>query len=363
MMDSPQPQEAELSDEALHGSAGLNMATDGISGQFDDDMEKHKEMPDDDKRLGTENITIDNANTAEDSEDEFDDFNAAARTEADSDEGSDFGSFDNVSVERLDYSTTDTTNVLSGGPLDNNTDASNEFLKSSELFMEKISKILDEQFTATTENSSEDSRVDFHHLLDKGGQSIEEFSRIPKLSPHNWVKSNIRRNLFIQLGIPINLDEFKHETAQTAIHPSTRRPSSKEEDIEWSGFEIPELEKLEITGDERNELESQTAEMLSSVEKDNLEHSSEQFLKTADINILQERLEQFRHNHELLIKLSSVWRHKLMNLKEDYETFESVVQNITGYSQKLKREEILNSLKKMKSKDRKRHFEMSNRSK
>lgn len=362
-MGNPQPQEMELSDEVLQDSAGLNMTTDGILDQFDDDMEKHREVPNDDKNLGTENITIDNANTTEDSEDEFDDFNAAARTEADSDEGSDFGSFDNVSIERLDYNTTDTTNVLSGGASENNTDASNEFLKSNELFMEKISKILDELFTATTENRLEDSRVVFDHLFDKGGQSIEEFSRIPKLSPRNWVKLNIRRNLFIQLGIPINLDELKHETAQTAAQPSTRRPSIKEEDIDWSGFEIPELEKLEITSDERNKLESQTAEMLSSIEKDNLEHSSEQFLRTADINILQERLEQFRRNHELLIKLSSMWRHRLNNLKEDYETFETVVQSITGYSQKLKREEILNSLKKMKLKDRKKHFEMSSRPK
>lgn len=362
-MDRSQLQEMELSEEMPQDSGGLNLTTDGILDQFDDKMKKHKEAPNDDKNLGAESLTIVDAKLTEDDEDEFDDFDAAARTEVDSNEGSDFGSFDNASIERLDYNTTDTANVLSDGAIKNNTDENSEFLKSNELFMEKISKILDELFTTTTENRLEESRVDFNHLFDKGSQSIEEFSRVPKLSSPNWVKLNIRRNLFVQLGIPINLDELKHETAQSATHPSTRRPSIKEEDIDWSGFEIPELDKLEITGDEKNKLELQTAEMLSSVEKDNLEHSSEQFLKTADINILQERLEQFRRNHELLIILSSVWRHKLKDLKEDYETFESVVQSITGYSQKLKREEILNSLKKMKLKDRKKHFEMSNRRK
>ena len=162
----------------------------------------------------------------------------------------------------------------------------------------------------------------------------------------------------IKLGVPINLDEIKKENLlQTPKVP--RRKSINEEDIKWDGFDLPAFEDLSISVDKKTDLLNKTTEILSVIETDNSNNSSHQFLESSNTVSLQEKLKQYNDNYAQLIELSSVWNKQLDDQKQNYEVYESVIQNLIGYSQKLKREEILAHLKniKLKSKTKKSFWE------
>lgn len=80
-----------------------------------------------------------------------------------------------------------------------------------------------------------------------------------------------------------------------------------------------------------------------------MENTSRQFLHDVKLDdVLDAKLTQLSNNHQELLKLSSIWQHQLHELRKDYEIYEQVVQSCIGYSQKLRREEILENLKKMR---------------
>lgn len=283
-----------------------------------------------------------------DEDEEFDDFNGAEDNfnGVENDSDSEFGTFENDTQVGPDVSM-------------------GQFMNSNNL-EEKVSGLVDQLFPMKDTKERQDNGN--NQLLNERSQEIfNQLSRLPHLKPRNWVKLKIRFNLLIKLGIPINLDEIADEkhpassmdatNTSSNNHPRlghNRRRSINEGDINWTGFEIPEFQSLSLNDDDMNHLLHSTNDILSTIENDNLNNSSQSYLELCDQDKLIEKLTQFQMNYLKLVELASVWSHHFHQCKENFEIFESVVQNLIAYSQKLERDEILINLNKAKAKSKKK---------
>ncbi|KAI5909781.1 hypothetical protein K4G61_g3469 [Candida parapsilosis] len=332
-----------------------------------------------------------NEDNDDDGFDDFDEF-AAAEPNTHKEEGhefDDFGDFDEF--ETVNEETTIQRSQPNTDPAFPDSCFSNKIE-----FESRLSKLLSKLFItnegsatarATSTSSFEsptDTTVDkpTESLLNDRSRTIyKQISTMPYLHPPNWIRSDIRHNLLIKLGIPINLDELNannpgittttsmHQGTNTSlntIHSSTdtnpqnhlsvpsqpqrsRKKSISEQDINWSDFTIPEFDSLKLTNDQLHQILSSTNGTISKIEYDLMENTSRQFLHDVKSDdVLDAKLTQLSNNHQELLKLSSIWQHQLHELRKDYEIYEQVVQSCIGYSQKLRREEILENLKKMR---------------
>lgn len=283
----------------------------------------------------------------------FKDDNEAESGVAAEDDDSDFGSFDDASFTELEEpeevkSMENVEDKMPGGYIRFN----EEVLNDSTLFEKSLHETMNSIFTNINQNQDHNNDNYKNSLLkERSSEIYNELSQIPHLQPPNWIKLNVRHNLLIKLGVPINLDEIKEENLlQTP--KVLRRKSINEEDIKWEGFDLPAFEELKISSDKKTDLLNKTTEILSAIENDNLNNSSHQFLESSTSDSLQEKLKQYNDNYNQLIELSSVWNKQLDDQKQNNEVYESVIQNLIGYSQKLKRDEILAHLKKIKLKSK-----------
>jgi hypothetical protein len=291
---------------------------------------------------------FDDFNQANDdnNDDEFDDFNQA---NDDVDDDEDFGDFDNFTPQKPSPQLNEEDIVRF-----------DELVISNEkLFGQNLSKALGTVFSQIPLKDTWDSTV---LLSERSQQVYTEISRIPKLRPPNWVKLKIRHNLLLILGIPINLDDLNDERGRLDHHieldskkdENHKKLDLQPEDMDWEGFDIPKVEDLKMSEQQKSQLLLVTNEILSRIETDNMNNSSKSFLENNDERV-DEKLEEFQDNYKDLTQLASLWNDKLRELQKDFEMYESVVQSTIGYSQKLKREEIFDDLKKLsKSKQKKK---------
>lgn len=266
----------------------------------------------------------------------------------------DFGSFDEASVvdiEDLDEEVT--TLETSNSPQIQFTD---ETFADSEKFHQFFDQVIGSIFSDVADDVVPKEPITQKELLtERSNQIFQELSSTPHLQPPNWTQLKIRHNLLINLGIPINLDEFQLAPERTSVSVEssshTRKKSINESDINWEGLVIPKLKDIQIDKEEKEDLLKNTLEILSAIETENLNHSSRQFLELSKENgdILDTKLALLLDNYEKLMKLGSLWQDQLDDVKKNFEIYESVVQNLIGYSQRLKRDEIFENLKKVKS--------------
>lgn len=335
----------------------------------DDNKEQQHE-----KELDLENQIKEHVNTndqteqqqqeEDDEEDDFDDFNeaefqAAEHNKEEEEDDDDFGDFDDVEYtqqseqyQQPEHHEPSLPSSIFSNPLE---------------FSNKLDLKLNEIFPTTTTTSKETTtdNINTTILNERSDIIYKQISNMPYLQPTNWIKSNIRHNLLIKLGIPINLDELNTTTTTSITNTNTnstgivpisnienttrRRSSISVNDIKWNLFNIPKFEELNIDNDLKLSMIQNTNEILTKIELENLQHNSEQFLRdSSNSEIIDDKLNQLMNNYQELIKLSSIWINQIDELKNDFETYENVVQSFIGYSQKLRRDEIFENLKKLK---------------
>ena len=325
-----------------------NKNSDSNSDKNSDDIKELK----DNKAKDTPKDELDNNSVKDislEEDEEFNDFN-------EEDEFSDFGSFDDTSFNEPEQQEPQISKNLIR--------FDDELFENRKEFTVQLDKLMDSIFSESPKSRTDEGSPD--SLLK--GRSLEifsELSTLPHLKPPNWIKLNIRHNLLIKLGIPINLDEIAQEapslkktsvSSHLEVLPgkTTRKKSISSSDINWDGFEVPDIEKLNLSNDSRAQLLDTTPEILSRIETDILNNSSKQFLQdSSSEDALSKKLEQYQSDYQQLLTLSSVWNTHLAELTNNFEIYESVVQNFIGYSQKLRRDEILDNLKKVKKSNKK----------
>lgn len=252
------------------------------------------------------------------------------------DEDDDFGSFDEASIEE----------VLEPEP-ETELDAafSSAVLHDFTQFKKNLDDLLDQIIPSADQEAKP---LSSELLTEKASEKLKMFSALPRLNPPNWTRLKMRHGLLVSLGIPINLDELESSHNVPASKPTSKRRSITELDIQWGDFVVPEIETLSLSADRQQELMSQTLNILLRIEDDNLTNTTEQFLQLSAEAVVDEKLLQMQNNYSQLVELSSVWQAQLKELRNSQEMFESVVQDMVGYRQKLQRNEILESISKSK---------------
>lgn len=271
--------------------------------------------------------------------------------EDDEDDEDDFGSFDEASFEDYQAPEPEETHYQEPktalSPLD---------FQDPEQFLSKVDELLATIFLVFPDATSTPTTL----LNAEASEKLDMLSRTPRLNPPNWIKLRIRHNLLIMLGVPINLDELDSANSVSISNTEkvshNRRKSINEQDIHWENFSIPEVESFNLTPEQKQELLNKTGETLSRIEEDNLNNTSQLFLESSLESALDTKLAQMKTNYDQLIKLSAVWQDQMKELRNSQEVYESVVQNMVGYSQKLQRNEIIEQLHKTKGKKGKRTF-------
>lgn len=224
---------------------------------------------------------------------------------------------------------------------------SEDVLSNPALFDTRLNTLLDSLFPPKQVSTESKEATTPSLLSERSLEVFGQLSRLPYLLPPNWTKLKIRYNLMLRLGIPINLDELSSESHLQVEKARTRRLSGALDGgvhIDWEGFELPLVDGL--TTEEIDLIKSTTAEVLSNIELGMLNHSSEKFLLDSDMAVVDDKLAQFKQFYDQLLKLGSVWKGEIATCQSEFETYETVIQSVIGYTQKLKRDEILHKLHK-----------------
>lgn len=182
-------------------------------------------------------------------------------------------------------------------------------------------------------------------LSDRSSELYSRLSDIPHLRPPNWTRLVVRHRLLVNLGIPVNLDEISTAPASQEL-AGERRKSVNAAEIDWNGLDIPDYNALHLDAGTRSHHIENTLALIDRIEAENMENSSLQYLETALVENLKAKLHQYQNNASQLRTSASVWRNELSVLQNDFEIYESVVQNLIGHSQRLRRDELLQRNKK-----------------
>lgn len=264
-------------------------------------------------------------------------------------EDDEFGSFDEASFDEFQAEEPQETQA------NQNFTFSSAVFQSESLINQRVEETLDKIFTITEQQSHQENG---ELLSDDAKEQFSSLSKIPHLLPPNWLRLNIRHKLLVNLGIPIDLDELEKGGVAQMSHPTThqRKKSISEHDIDWTGFNVPSIETLSLDGEKKKHLLTQTNSILDDIEEFNLQNTSKLFLESSADEALEEKLSKMRENYKHLLELSAVWQDQIRELKNSQEMYELVVQNMVGYSQRLRRQEILDNLSRKKLKKGKRSF-------
>lgn len=261
----------------------------------------------------------------------------------------DFGSFDEASFE--EFQAPEPQAERESHAEDRIVFDSDVFDNKESLLL-KVDELLDTLFPDFSLEKTPVTRTPDTLLKGEASRRLEVLSETPRLNPPNWIKLRIRHNLLIKLGVPINLDELEAPKSMGNAITHSRDRSVHELEIDWARFDIPEFESLDISAERKLELLEETTAILSRIEEDNLNNTSQLFLEKSLESTLDSKLAQLKENYRQLLELSSVWNHNLKELQYSQEIYESVVQDMVGYSQKLQRNELIEHLQKTGKKGR-----------
>ena len=253
------------------------------------------------------------------------------QTESASDSESDFGSFGSFDQDENDQdSFAPTTPTIDySDPKERHT---------------LIKRSLDVMFELPVPPSSPKNLAE-ELLSDRSSELYSRLSDIPHLRPPNWTRLVVRHRLLINLGIPVNLDEISTAPASQEL-AGERRKSVNAAEIDWNGLDIPDYNELHLDAGTRSQHIETTLALIDRVEAENMENSSLQYLESALVETLRAKLQQYQTNASQLRTSASVWQNELSVLQNDFEIYESVVQNLIGHSQRLRRDELLQRNKK-----------------
>ncbi|KGU29547.1 hypothetical protein MG7_01612 [Candida albicans P34048] len=287
----------------------------------------------------------------DDDDDDFDDFNEASFQQAptigstnqenghdgNDDDDDEFGDFDDFQVsqpsptqqqQQKQQSQTQSQSISI-----DKVNFPTTIFNSPKEFSQRLTTTLDEIFPTSTpileDNNNKNQITTSIQLLNERSQEIyKQLSTLPYLQPTNWIKSNIRHNLLIKLGIPINLDEL-NDTNTISANPNNknivtsetqndlkipgynfgsgggggsgggfvsvsvsgrqRKSSISINDINWNELnlisEIPKFESLNIDDNLKNSLINSTLDKLNQFELDNLYHNSTTTTTTTTISV------------------------------------------------------------------------------
>ncbi|KAH3687384.1 hypothetical protein WICPIJ_001661 [Wickerhamomyces pijperi] len=267
-------------------------------------------------------------------DEEFGDFDQPEEIAAENleDEDDDFGDFSDASFDDFEEPQVNAETLPSAIDVDTQRKSSDiqgpkitdEDLDNTELFHSKISQLLDLSFPdvktiAEPLYANEQESI----LTETAAHLYERLTAKPYLQPIQWKKTETKRRLMALLKIP---DE-------TILFPRTKDLSDLE-----SQLSVPEFKALGLSEERKKEIIEDTEEQLSKIE--------EYISKDLDTTNLTKLISKYEKNIANLTTTLACWEDQLKSVSADHETFESVIENMVGFTQRVTREEQGRSLKR-----------------
>ncbi|CCH44496.1 putative membrane protein [Wickerhamomyces ciferrii] len=193
-----------------------------------------------------------------------------------------------------------------------------------EMFQTRVQELLNQSFPEELPPASVPSNTDV--LNERSRLLLERLVALPYLKPYSWKKSSLRRQLLQTLGIDSEKDQIRRKNLD-----------------DGSNYKIPDFESLNISDEEAKKYRENTDEILNKFQESIKEDDE---LTNLDQETLNKVVLEYKEQIKELKKLLSIWEYEQKNLEIDNETFEGVVENLVGHTQRLRREETMKSLKK-----------------
>lgn len=235
----------------------------------------------------------------------------------DDDDDDDFGSFDDASIEEV---TTAHENIFDSDP---------------EQISLYLNTVLLEILPTKPESQPIDTTLDLLNV--RSEELLSRLSERPTrkviMNEHAWKRSVIRREMLLNLGIPLNLDEIKDGK------PSFNEPV---EQIKETDLNLPKFTDLNISTGELETLLQTTTDHLDSLNIQRAEYyrsiSSEEKLKKVKSQ-LNEELEKLK-------KLYVSWLDNQSTLQRDNNLFQDYIENMVGNELKFRNEKLKMKLRR-----------------
>lgn len=248
----------------------------------------------------------------------------------DDDDDDDFGAFSDASFDEFEQPpspTTDTETIQKSSYIQF---PQNTFQDPAEL-QDTLTKLLDQTYPSQLPKLSIPENTSI--LNERSQLLLERLTALPYLKPYNWRKSSLRRQLLVTLGIQ-------------DTEPAILRKKNLDDGMQ---YKIPSFQELGFTEEDGLKIKTQNDEILHRGEESVINGDD---LELKDEDKLDQLVEEYKSRIEEVEKLLAVWEHEREKLELDNETFEGVVENLVGHTQRLRREETLKSLKKEANKSK-----------
>ncbi|GME80318.1 unnamed protein product [Ambrosiozyma monospora] len=303
----------------------IDINDNSATGVISEQQSELSEMHDNTTTTGTGEMGIDD----DDDDDDFGDFE---------EEGDhDFGEFtEQVPIQE---NTNENQSISSGSgrfsPFNSNSTNAGilDLQQNMETSKEQINLILNDIFKNSHFPTHSEQESKFH-LSERCGTVFDRLTQEPRnLKQINWKKSLIKRQLFVSLQIPIDLDELKpvanKKKSVSKIYDQASTKGAVDNEILNM---VPHFDTLKI--DNKEKILKETNRTLEEYFK-KLQPFA--YYNSLPKDELQKKESELNGIKDELLQLVSCWNKKEDELKSDNLIFSSYVENLVGNTQKMRR--------------------------
>lgn len=253
------------------------------------------------------------------------------------DDDDDFGAFSDASFDEFEQPpnpTPDTDTTISQPKSSQYTQLPQDTFSHPDELKETLSKLLDQAYPSELPKLSIPENTSI--LNERSQLLLERLTALPYLKPYNWKKSSLRRQLLVTLGIP--------DSEPTNV----LRKKNLDDGMQ---YKIISFQELGFTEDDAIKYKNQSDEILQKGEEV-VKNGDDHAVEVLDDEGIDQLIGKYKEEITQVENLLAVWEHEREKLELDNETFEGVVENLVGHTQRLRREETLRSLKKEANKSK-----------
>lgn len=186
---------------------------------------------------------------------------------------------------------------------------------------------------------------DYHSEIQLSERCQALYNRLTQqpsnLQQINWKKSFIRRQLLLNLQIPINLDEIAPNMPQSGAYPDIKLNPKDRERMEMTlKRQIVPFNDLKITSEQLNIVLKSTESQIEDFYGLLQPVSYYKAVSEQDPDRLEKEWEELVKIKEKLLEMVSCWDKRVSEAQTDSDIFSEYVENLVGNTQKLRRQRL-----------------------
>ncbi|VUG17286.1 DEBR0S2_03136g1_1 [Brettanomyces bruxellensis] len=186
---------------------------------------------------------------------------------------------------------------------------------------------------------------DYHSEIQLSERCQALYNRLTQqpsnLQQINWKKSFIRRQLLLNLQIPINLDEMAPKMSENDAYPDIKLNPKDRERMEMTlKRQIVPFNDLKITSEQLNIVLKNTESQIEDFYGLLQPVSYYKAVCEQNPDRLEREWEELVKIKEKLLEMVSCWDKRVSEVQTDSDIFSEYVENLVGNTQKLRRQRL-----------------------